>query len=138
MNEQEGPECDQCGAENENVSLIAGEFYCDYCRHLCDSTFIPAVEGTGVSGWEVSPCLQHYDPRDQSSYTEKYETINDAEDDEYEGTGAIFWGVYAVMRERFHSGVIKPVMHLADFDSPKDAQEFVRAMGGVPAGHKQE
>ena len=93
-----------------------------------DRLFVPASGSTGVEAWEISPCLKHYDPHGTDSYTEAYHTLEDAEKDSYEGTGCIFWGVYAVMREAVHSSGITPTMHLMDFDSPDDAMEFVSVL----------
>lgn len=106
-------------------------FVCNDCLERCGKTFYPAAPGTGVEAWEVSPCLMHTDPHDGEQFVETYETFDEARDAEYGGTGSVFWGVYAVMRPEYHSDVITPTMHLVDFDSPKSAAEFVRAMGGT-------
>lgn len=95
-----------------------------------DRVFIPARGDTGIRSWEISPCLEHHDPHDGESWTEAYETMDEAEDASCEGTGAIFWGVYAHMREAAHSDVVMPTMHIMDFDCPVKAAEFVRAMNG--------
>lgn len=130
----EGPDCDWCGCSGSDGDLdvysVAGDFVCELCREDCNRVATPAATGTGVEEWEVRPCLRHFDPHDGTEFVESYETMDDAEDASYEGTGAIFWAVYAVMRREYHTSVITPSIHIADFDSPRDAAEFVQAMAG--------
>lgn len=131
-----GPDCDWCGASGEDgdldITLVGDDFLCDYCLQECDRAYIPATGKTGVQAWEIAPCLRHFDPHDGSDFVETYETIQDAREASCDGEGAIFWGVYAVMRQEYHSDVIAPTIHIMDFDTRKDAGEFVRAMIGEP------